>query len=465
MRTRFAVLVTIMSAFVIVATPGLASAAPQHNHGLTINVTPNPIVAGQGVLIYGQLNGADHADRTIYLYHRVVPQVRFTLIQETTTDALGFYEFVRNDGTVVSNRNWFVRGPDRTHSRTIHERVAALVTLSATPVGGTTTVPVTGQTILLSGQVTPLHAYQPILIQEQNSLAGNGWSTIVKGFTDASSSFSIPHAWAQPGLYTLRAVFKGDARNITGDSDLVSVTIQQKQNPAFTINSSSPTISDGQAVTISGILYEPASTTSSAATSTDTSTTTTTTTTTTSTSAATPTPTPEASTLVSLYGKTAGASWQQLATTTTGNDGSYSFTRSPVANTVYEVRTTLRQKPVRKTATLWEGVQDVVTINGSGYQTATAGETLTFTGTVTPDHTDDVIYLQSLGADGAWHNVDTGILASGSTYSFSYAFGAAGAFQLRARVYGDPENLGAASPVVTVTVSGVAPVASLTPAL
>jgi hypothetical protein len=460
MRTRLAVLVAVLGTLVTVATPGVASAAPLRNHGLTINVTPNPIVAGQGVLIYGQLNGVDHAGQTIYLYHRVVPAAGFTLIQKTTTGPLGFYDFVRNDGIVVSNRSWFVRGPGGTHSRTVNERVAALVTLRATPVGGTTTVPVTGQTILLAGHVTPLHAYQPILIQKQNGVSGNNWSTIAMGFTDASSNFSIPHAWAQPGIYTLRAVFKGDPRNITGDSDLVTVTIEQRQNPAFTITSSSPTITYGQPVTISGILYEAASATPL------------TTNSTTSTSSTT-TPTPEPSTLVTLYGKTAGGTWQQLATTTTATDGSYSFLcaptststpscPNPVHNTVYQVRTTLT--PVRSTASLYEGVQDVVTITGSGVLTATVGETITLTGTVQPDHTGHVIYLQSLGSDHAWHNVETGVVATGSTYSFTYAFGEAGTFQLRARIYGGPENVGAALPSVTVTVSGVAPIATLTPA-
>jgi hypothetical protein len=92
------------------------------------------------------------------------------------------------------------------------------------------------------------------------------------------------------------------------------------------------------------------------------------------------------------------------------------------------------------------------------------GGTITLTGTVAPDHIGHVIYLQSLGSDGAWHNVEAGIVGPGSTYSFNYSFGGAGTFQLRARIYGGPENLGAASPSVTVAVSGVAPIATLTPA-
>ncbi len=438
MRTRFVVLATVLSALMAVSAPGVASAAPSHNHGLTISSTPNPIIAGQGVLIYGQLNGSDNASQTISLYHRIVPARRFTLIQRTRTNGFGFYYFTRADGVVVTNRYWYVRGPDATHSRTIEEHVAALVSLAATSVPGTTLTPVTGQTTVLSGHVTPSHPFQKVLIQEQNSVAGNGWSTIATTFTGPGSNFTVPHRWAQAGIYTLRAVCNGDARNTTGDSDLVTVTIQQKQNVNFTINSSSPTVTEAQPVTISGVLYKAGSST------------------------ATTPGTPLKSTQVTLYGKTSSTTWTALGTVVTGTDGSYSFLEDPIHNTAYKVQVTL--KPSRTTAVLYEGAQDVVTIAGSGYQTATVGETITLTGTVAPDHTGHVIYLQSESSDGSWHNVQAGIVASGSTYSFPYTFGQAGTFDLRARIYGGPENVGAASQAVTVAVSGVAPISTLSPA-
>ena len=171
------------------------------------------------MLIYGQLKGANNAGQTIVLYHRIVPASRFTIIGRTTTDQYGFYDFVRAEGIVMSNRSWFVRGPDATHSRTITERVAALVSLTATPVhdaSNTASVPVTGQTILLSGHVTPNHAYEPVAIQEQNPYNGDAWTTIATTYTGPGSNFQVPHTWARPGDYTLRAVFKTDARNIRG---------------------------------------------------------------------------------------------------------------------------------------------------------------------------------------------------------------------------------------------------------
>ena len=74
MRTRLLVLVTLLCTVLAVGLPEMAEAAPVHNHGLTISATPNPILAGQGVFIYGQLNTADNSGQKIKLYHRVSPE-------------------------------------------------------------------------------------------------------------------------------------------------------------------------------------------------------------------------------------------------------------------------------------------------------------------------------------------------------------------------------------------------------
>jgi hypothetical protein len=347
----------------------------------------------------------------------------FSVVEAATTDSHGFYEFVRGDGVILSNRSWFVRGPNGTHSRTTHEGVAALVSLNSSTVTANT-----GQPVVLSGHVVPSHPSEPVKLHVQNSLSGNGWSTIATTSTDASSNFSVLHRWALPGIDTLRAVFPGNPRNLEGDSDSLTVTITQKQDPSFTIGSSAPIIPSGQPVTLSGVLYEPGSTV-----------------------------TVEPSTQVTLYSKQGGGTLKALATTVTGPDGSYSFTESPVRNEVYRVGT---KKPDRVTANLYEGVRDVVTMSASSAG-GMVGGTVSLSGTVTPDHTGHVVHLQLLGTDGYWHNVATGVVANGSTYSFTYTFGETGDIQLRAQIYGGPENVGGAAPAVTIVVSGVLPVASL----
>ena len=105
MRLRFTVLATVVAALASAAVQAAAGAAPQHNRGLTIHAVPHHIIAGEAVLIYGQLQGPDHGNQVIHLYHRINPRPFFTLIGTTRTNANGQYEFIRAEGIVESNRS------------------------------------------------------------------------------------------------------------------------------------------------------------------------------------------------------------------------------------------------------------------------------------------------------------------------------------------------------------------------
>lgn len=424
MRLRFAVLASALSALTFAAAPGIASAAPHHNHGLTIAVTPNPIIAGEHVLIYGQLKGPGSAGQTIRLFHRVNPNGSFTPIGHTTTNGAGFYEFTRAEGVVLSNRSWFVRGPSRTHSRTVHERVAALVSLAANSTNGTTNQPLT-----FTGHVTPNHAGQRVLIQVQKG-SSDDWRTVKTGRLGPDSGFAIPVRFRVPNAYTVRALFPSDARNIKGASDPLAVTIQQAQIADFTINSSEPIIKNGASATISGVLDHAG------------------------------TSTPEPSTSVTLFVRHPNQQhFHALQTGVTGTDGSYSFTEQPTENELYQVRETF--SPHRHTAVLFEGVQDTLSMTVSS-PSSTVGGTVTFMGNVTPTKAGHVVYLQKLGEDSDWHTVEVRFVRSNSTFQFGWRFGTTGDKTFRARITGDGENVGGASAPVTIAV-GPAPVASLPP--
>lgn len=429
MRTRPTVLVAMACGLIVpgaALAPATADAAPHHNRGLTIAVTPNDIPSGEGVLIYGQLKGSDVAHRRIYLYHRLALAPRFTLIQSTSTNRYGFYEFTRADGVVTTNRSWFAVGPGDTHSRTVHERVRSAVTLSQPPASAGTRQPVT-----FTGAVSPAHRGQRVLLQQQTAISGNGWRTIATGYTDPASNFTIVHRFRVAGDYTLRAYFPSDPRNVAGSSDPVTLAVQQTQNPAFTIESSNPVIPDGQPVTISGVLAQGGTS-------------------------------PYASAVVTLYGRpAAGGSLKALASTATGTDGSYSFTQTPTANTVYKVETATKPKAV--TAPLYQGVQDTVTMAAAPTSTQ-EGSVVSFSGAVSPDHTGHEIFLQRETASGRWQDVASSYLTAGSRYDLLYRFGQAGTFSLRARIYGGPRNVGGASAPQTITVSGAAAPNTLPPA-
>jgi hypothetical protein len=438
LRPRFAVLASV-AALGFSAVPAMAVAAPHHNHGLTIAATPNPIVAGDAVLIYGQLNTTNPGGQTIVLYHRVNPAPYFTVVGTTKTDSTGFYEFNRpqnplTDLSVVqTNRNWFVRAPGlpgNVHSRTVHERVAAEVTLNAPAPTAPATSFLTRKQVVFTGTVTPNHAGNRVLLQEQSGVAGNAWKTVKAGRLDGASSFSIPYRFAIPGDHTMRVLFAGDARNIPGASDSVTVVVQQKENPSFTINTSAPIITDGANATITGVLTKHGSTT------------------------------PDPGVMVTLWGHTYGASYAAIATTSTGTDGGYSFTVTPDHNEVYQVRTTFA--PFRVSAQLFEGVQDVVTITPSA-TTSTVGSSVTFTGSVSPTKAGHVIDLERLGADGHYHVVAVGVLNVSSAYQFNWTFGTPGTKTFRVHVPGGPDNVGGNSSTVAITVS-LPPVTSLPPA-
>ncbi len=431
MRLRLAALACSFAALGVALVPGVASAAPRHNHQLTIAATPNPVPAGEGVLIYGQLKGADSGGQTIVLYHHLVDSgMGYTRVAATITNPSGFYEFTRAEGVVYTNRDWFVRGPNGSHSRTVHEFVNALV--SITPPTASTD---TAHPVMFTGTVTPDHAFQRVFLQQQIG-SSDDWKTLERGFLDAGSNYSISYRWRRPGEHDVRVVLPSDRRNLRGVSDVASVIVEQAQVPDFTINSSAPITPEGSSVTISGILYEPGTTT------------------------------PEPNAVVQLWGRNAFQStFTVLADATTGMDGSYSFNQAGLTtNTVYFVATMpLAHVKRRHTARLYQGVQDMVTMQ-SNTIVAVVGQTVTFIGTVIPDKAGHVIYLQKFGKDGDWHTVEVRFVRNDSTFQFGWTFGAQGTFKFRARITSDGANVGAAStPPVTITVT-TPPASSLPPA-
>ena len=418
MRLRITVLACALSALASAAAPSLAGAAPLHNRGLSIHAVPQHIIAGEAVLIFGQLKGPDHGNQVITLFHRINPNPGFTVIGTTRTNANGQYEFTRQEGIVDTNREWFARGPGATHSRTVHERVDALVSLAASSAGGLTRHP-----IVFSGHVTPDHSGGVVALQQQKG-SSDDWTTIKTARIGPGSNYTISHAWRVPGAYDVRVKFRGDARNTPAVSDIASVVIEQTEVPGFTINTSDPIVHQrsgrhhlrraGLAGLDDAVSRAPC---------------------------------------VSLFEKVpqSGGPYRELMTTTTGADGSYSFANvASSTNELYLVRTTFA--PRRHSAVLFEGVQDVVTMSSSS-GTSTVDGHVVFTGSVSPDKAGHAIYLQKLGKDGDWHTVEVRFVNSASTFQFGWTFGTMGTKEFRARITGGPANVGGASAPVTIVVS------------
>jgi hypothetical protein len=399
--------------------PSIAGAAPHpvRDRALTIHATPRQVLAGESVLIFGRLGGARSAHRPVVLWHRINPRHRFTVIGRTHTDCDGRYEFTRAEGIVDSKRNWFVRGPGRSHSQTIHERVAAEVTMTPGASEGTTRHPLT-----FSGRVTPGHAGGRVALQVHRG-AGNAWRTVAFAKIGAGSAYTVAHVWRTPGPRTVRVAFPGDRRNTAAASDPAAIVIDQTQRPFFTITTTDPIAPTGSPATISGVLDMPH------------------------------TSTPQPGVQVGLYTKVphGGARFALAQTTTTGADGSYGFTVQNPASALYEART-ITDKPDRHSAVVFQGVQDAVSMSADT-ATSTVGGTVTFMGTVAPDKFGHIVYLERLGRDGQWHVAETARISAGSTFSFGWTFGYPGDHQFRARVLGGKVNVGGASAPVPVSVA------------
>lgn len=379
------------------------------NKSVTIAATPNPDVTGDPVTIFGKVNAPNPGNQKVVLWHKISGQHRFTPVFQTQTDATGFYSIARAEGVVRTNRRWFVRAAGK-RSRVVNERVYAEVALNNPPA----TV-LTRHRLELTGKVTPgdVHRGERILLQVQRGQNGDRWHTIDRGRIRQGGTFVIGHKFGVAGSRTLRVKLRRDKYNLASASSPVSVSVEQAQNPRFTIGASKNPIFVSDPVTLSGQVAGPHN----------------------------------AGRTVGLFGREANGGYHLVASTTTDGNGRYSFTQTPPHNTLYQARIGRRHS-----VKLAVGVHDNVSIHPSG-TTSTVGGTVTFTGSVAPPHAGHIVFLQRLGDDSAFHTIAVTRLGVGSQYQFSHTFSSTGTKVYRVLVPGGPKNLRGVSSTATVTVS------------
>lgn len=442
MRNRYLAVAVVAAASLLALAPAGASAHKHSNPsgrcGVNLNVAPRQITAGDSIVAFGRLHctrPANAAGQTVQLFEHAHGTPGYTLVQSTSTDARGFYELVQTG--VQTDSSFYVRA-HRAQSGRRHVRVAAQVTLSGPPEG---TQLLTGRPnqVTFTGTVSPADAGARVILQRQNALTGNEWRRIDRGTVGQDGAFSIVHRFIVPGDANLRVIVRSHGMNIPSPSNVLTYEISQAQNPQLTINASSDPIFYGQSVTISGVAAGVASGP------------------------------------VTLLARTVRQhGFAPVAEVNTDSSGAYTFpAQSPVNSAFYEVITTdptcaagphLRvcKAVIDKSAVLYEGVKDVLTAAVS-QSTIQAGQTLTFTGTVAPDHTGHIIYLerQNVG-NGNFHVVEVATVGAGSAYSIAHTVYAPGTKVFRVRIPGGPENEGAASTPFTIQVTP-APASSLAP--
>lgn len=390
---------------------------------VSLEVAPKETTVGDAVLAFGALScgpGGEPGGQMVTLYEHTRGTPGYTAVQNVTTGSDGSYELAPL--TAQYSSMFYVRAAgSRSPLRAL--QVAALVTLSG-PAEGTQLLTGFAHRVTFTGTVDPSDEGAHVILQRQNALTGNEWRMIDRsGVVGAGGSFTIVHTFVVAGDANLRVLVRSHGRNLASVSNVLTYEISQAENPHLTISASADPIAFGQSATISGtaagLLDGP----------------------------------------VTLLARTVRQhGFAPVAEVRTNGSGEYSFpAQSPVNSTFYRVR-----GGGRHSAVLYEGVKDVLTAAVS-QSTIPAGGTLKFTGTVAPDHTGHVIYLERQNAtSGNFHVVEVASVGAGSTYSIAHEVIVPGTKVFRVRIPGGPENEGAASAPFTIQVTP-APVAALTP--
>jgi hypothetical protein len=419
---------------ILALAPAGASAlehpSPNGRCRVSLDVAPRHIAAGDPVTAYGRLVCFPQriaAGQTVQLYERSYGTAGYAPVGSATTDTRGFYALTESG--VQTNSSFYVRAHGAQSGRR-RVRVEALVTLDG-PASGSQLLTGAPNKVTFTGTVSPADGGARVILQRQNALTGNEWRRIGSGIVGPEGAFTIEHTFVVPGDANIRALVRSQGRNAASFSNELSYEISQAQNPQLTINASANPIEYGQSVTISGVAAGLANQ-----------------------------PVELLSRVRHQHGFT------QVAQTTTNAGGEYTFpAQAPTHSAFYEVRTGAKVTPVERSAVLFEGVKDVLTASVSPSTTVQAGQELTFSGTVTPAHqAPHIIYLERQNASGqGFHVVNIGSIGAGSTtYSLAYRIYAPGTRVFRVRIPGGPDNEGAVSQTITITITP-APASALTP--
>jgi hypothetical protein len=418
----------------LAAAPAIASAhkhpSPRERCRVNIeSIAEKQITAGETATIEGRLQcdvAGIAGGQPVVLYAHSAGTAGFVPVGSTTTEASGAYSLT--SPAENTNTSFYVRSHGaRSGSKRL--RVALQVTLNPltnVAEGGVIETGAPNQETF-TGTISPATADvgARVILQRENAATGEEWHRIGIGSVEAGGTFSIPHIFRVPGDASIRVLVRSDGLNVPSPSNELEYEISQTQNPSLTISSSADPISYGQQVVISGVLAGAT--------------------------------TPQT---VTLLGRTVHQQgFAPIAEVSTGAGGAYSFpAQAPVNSTLYRVKAGRGEK----SAVLYEGVKDVLTAEASP-TTLAAGQAVTFSGTVAPDHAGHVIYLERENASGSgFHVVQKGYVLPNSTYSIVHQVYVPGTKVYRIDIPGGPDNGRAVSQPFTIQVTPAA-ASALTP--
>ncbi|HTD08101.1 MAG TPA: hypothetical protein VK680_04345 [Solirubrobacteraceae bacterium] len=426
----------------------LAPAAASAHHGhhfkpsrgsaaacrVTLQVAPRLVYAGGKVTASGRLSCTSSGPvegQTVTLYQGSVVTPGYSVAGTATTEKTGAYKIETATPLTANSRFYAVADSAQSPYRSV--KVAAQVELK----GPAENVQLqaglrTGRRnrVTFTGTVSPADIGAQVILQRQDALTGNEWHRIgsglvVTGPSPTVGSFSITHRFLVPGDANIRVLLRSQRRNASTPSNFLTYEISQAQNASLTIKSSADPITFGQPVTISGVAAGAANTP------------------------------------VTLLAHTAHqGGFGPVAEATTNATGGYEFpVQSPVDNTFYEVKGN-----GRTSAVLYEAVRNVITASVSPGLSVEVGQTLKFSGNVSPERVGHVIYLERENALGTAFRVEqVSTIQPGSVFSIEHTVYEAGTSVLRVRIPGDPQNGGGISETFTIQVTPASSANSLPP--
>ncbi len=437
------------AAALLALAPAFASGAPRHpgRHTnkpfggchISLSVAPRLFAAGGKVTATGRLAcpaSGTAENQTVTLYQGSVTTPGYSTAGTALTEKSGEYK-IEVAGPLTGNSHFYVLadGAESSHKSV---KVQAQVAVEG---------PAENQQlfagrrtghrneVIFKGSVTPGDSGALVVLQRQDALTGNAWHRIGSGQVIVPAgatvgSFSIAHRFLVPGDADIRVLVRSQFRNAPSQSNILTYEISQAEKPGLRIDSAADPITFGQPVMISGALAGA-----------------------------------DSGVPVTLLARTVHQQgFAPVARTTTGAKGAYEFpAQTPIDSTLYEV-----QGDGRSSAVLYEAVKDVLSASVLPGTSVDVGETLTFSGTITPERAEHVIYLEQQDRSAvAFHVVEVSTSTAGpagsSAYAIEHTVYEAGTSVFRVRVPGDPQNGGVVSEPFTIQVAPAPSASAIAP--
>jgi len=417
-------------------TLGLRAIERRGKCTLEASVAPSQLTAGESATLVGSLEcplAGDAGEQTITIYQHLAGTQGFTAVGTTTTEADGSFRFTT--AALEANSSFYADAQGAHHSRRETVKVSPLVTIS-----GPTQLLIASHrtgvsarassTATFAGTVSPEDTGALVVLQRESATAQEDWREIGFARVSAEGGYSISHTFSSPGEATVRVVVRAHGLRASA-SEPLSYEIAPRQNPLLSITASSDPLLYGQPVTLSGtVAGAPGQT-------------------------------------LTLLARSRDASFAPIATVTSDESGHYEFpAQTPLQSTYYKV-----SAAHTASTSLFEGVEPLLTADVSpalaassaldssppeaaAVSAAQAGQSLIFSGTITPDHTGQTIYLERQNPSGVgFHVVASATVASGSTYSIEHTISGSGTQVFRIKVPRDQESQATASELFKIQVT------------